>query len=816
MNLKLFLTIGVSLFILSACGSVATDKKVASSQKSNESIVDEIPLTNTEGSNDININNDINNSEINVIKKLMIFGEPTKVILQNEQYLFNPTIKNSSATLLRYRAEGLPIWLKLDTFTGQISGIPTNGDIGLTDNIIITVTDGNETSSLAPFRIEVENVNDAPTIVGNPHPQAYEDIEYTFQPIANDIDINTTLSFMGINFPDWLQIDKSTGKVTGIPKVSDIGVDENITIVVSDGAVTSSLVFSLEIMEINDVPILSGEPLLTVNEDSLYEFTFDIINEENDILEFGGRYLPSWLSIDNMGRLSGIPTNDNVGINGPISIVVTDGNKASVFRDFNITVINVNDAPIVRGEPLTEAIEDDIYRFVPDVIEIDEYDFLTFSATNLPQWAIIKPSTGEIVGIPQNEDVGLSGDINISIVDNNGARVYYPLFKIEVINTNDAPVISGLPSTLSPVSVKYSFTPIATDEDINSTLSFSAVNLPSWLNINSITGEVSGTPESTDVGTYQDINISVSDGMESTNLAPLTITIIGSNKPFQTGQQTSYITFDDGFYKEGRDRAFSRDSDNGIVYHNASGIMWQDNITIKKQWLTDKNYDGYRHFDTSGDTASSYCENLELGEFDDWRLPTIEELVMLTDKSKTELTFDDAFENVEKSGYWSSSSVVNNSEKGWIVNFTAGTDDWSKKNINQNVKCIRNSDINISFYKEANSTIVTDNITALQWEDQESIQEGTFEEAINYCESLELEGYNDWRLPNLNELYTIGDRTVDSPAISDKFKHINSEVYWSSTTVALSNNSAWVIDFYKAYDGWQDVGDSVFIRCVRN
>ena len=326
------------------------------------------------------------------------------------------------------------------------------------------------------------------------------------------------------------------------------------------------------------------------------------------------------------------------------------------------------------------AIEDAIYRFTPDVIEIDEYDFLTFTASNLPQWAIIKAGTGEIVGIPQNEDVGLSADINISIVDNNGATVYYPLFKIDVINTNDTPAIYGSALTLSPISIKYSFTATATDEDINTTLSFNATNIPSWLTINSTTGELSGIPESTDIGVYEDINISVTDGIETVSLDPFNLTIIGSNKPFQTGQQTSYISLDDGFYKEGQDRAFSRDAESEIVYHNASGVMWQDNTKIIKPWLTDINYDGYRHFDTTGDTAVSYCQDLELGEFDDWRLPTVEELVMLTDKSKVDFTFDDIFENIENTSYWSSSSVANNSEKGWIVDFTSGTDDWSNKN----------------------------------------------------------------------------------------------------------------------------------------
>ena len=138
------------------------------------------------------------------------------------------------------------------------------------------------------------------------------------------------------------------------------------------------------------------------------------------------------------------------------------------------------------------------------------------------------------------------------------------------------------------------------------------------------------------------------------------------------------------------------------------------------------------------------------------------------------------------------------------------------KIISKNVKCIRNSEVNSSFYKLENSNIVTDNITALQWEDNQQIEDGSFEDAINYCDVLQLDGYNDWRVPNLNELYTLADRSIDSPALNDTFKNSYSEMYWSSTTVATSNTIAWVVDFYKASDGWKDKDETAFIRCVRN
>ncbi|MET0066066.1 MAG: putative Ig domain-containing protein [Candidatus Thiodiazotropha sp.] len=90
--------------------------------------------------------------------------------------------------------------------------------------------------------------------------------------------------------------------------------------------------------------------------------------------------------------------------------------------------------------------------------------------------------------------------------------------------TNAAPTISGSPSTNVDVGTAYSFTPAANDED-GDDLSFSVVNLPSWASFNSTTGAVSGTPGAQDVGDYNNIRISVSDGSDEASLAAFSITV---------------------------------------------------------------------------------------------------------------------------------------------------------------------------------------------------------------------------------------------------------------------------------------------------
>jgi len=68
---------------------------------------------------------------------------------------------------------------------------------------------------------------------------------------------------------------------------------------------------------------------------------------------------------------------------------------------------------------------------------------------------------------------------------------------------------------------------------------------------------------------------------------------------------------------------YTKDSIKKITVDNITGLMWQDNNTIKKPWSEGTLF---REFDTSGDTATTYCSNLNWGGYDDWRIPSIGEL----------------------------------------------------------------------------------------------------------------------------------------------------------------------------------------------
>jgi len=199
----------------------------------------------------------------------------------------------------------------------------------------------------------------------------------------------------------------------------------------------------------------------------------------------------------------------------------------------------------------------------------------------------------------------------------------------------------------------------------------------------------------------------------------IVITIINIDeivlKPLKkTGQIESYdkdgnidnTIFDDGYYQTGIDSHYSRDN-NEIVTDSVTKLMWADdaNVATKtKQWLTDDkyaicdaNYSSPSCFDTSSnisdssdDTAIEYCHSLRLGGFSNWRLPSINELLYIVDRSRLNPAVDSIFQNISKKYYLSSTTIISHENYIWGVKFSDGSNTFMKKNSNYSIRCVRN------------------------------------------------------------------------------------------------------------------------------
>ncbi len=111
--------------------------------------------------------------------------------------------------------------------------------------------------------------------------------------------------------------------------------------------------------------------------------------------------------------------------------------------------------------------------------------------------------------------------------------------------------------------------------------------------------------------------------------------------------------------------------------------------------------------------------------------------------------------------------------------------------------------------------IVKDSLSKLEWQDDAVGSSITWQAAIDRCEALELDGYSDWRLPNINELKSIVDRSKVNPAIAVGFENTSSNYYWSSTSYEKNKSYAWVVFFHYGRVDSSAKGNNSDVRCVR-
>ena len=320
-------------------------------------------------------------------------------------------------TRLTFRVSGLPSWASFNTSSGRISGTPQSGDVGTSSNIVISVSDGEFSSSLSAFTITVSANNSAPQISGSAPTSVNVGDNYAFTPTASDPD-NDNLTFSVSGLPSWASFNTSSGRISGTPQSGDVGTSSNIVISVSDGEFSSSLsAFTITVSANNSAPQISGSAPTSVNVGDNYAFTPTASDPENDTLTFSVSGLPSWASFNtSSGRINGTPQSGDVGTSSNIVISVSDGEFSSSLSAFTITVSANNSAPQISGSAPTSVNVGDTYAFTPTASDPDN-DNLTFSVSGLPSWASFNTSSGRISGTPQSGDVGTYSNIVITVSD---------------------------------------------------------------------------------------------------------------------------------------------------------------------------------------------------------------------------------------------------------------------------------------------------------------------------------------------------------------------------------------------------------------
>ena len=475
------------------------------------------------------------------VEALTVAGDPFEI---------KPAATDPENDLLTFEILNKPDWATFDTATGELSGTPTDANVGTYSHVRISVSDSTNLTKGNKFHIKVNQRpappppdNNPPVISGSAPSAVTEGQAYSFTPSASDPD-GQSLSFSIAGKPTWASFNTANGQLAGVPGAGTAGGYGNIRISVSDSMASATLpAFSITVTASNQAPVISGVAATAGREGISYSFTPTASDPEGSTLSFSISNKPSWASFSNSsGRLSGTPPAGSAGNYGGIVITASDGNLTTSLAAFSINVA-ANRTPSISGTPAATVTTGQAYSFTPNASDPDG-NAISFSIVNKPTWASFSNSTGRLSGTPAQSAAGDYVEIRISASDGM-ATTTLPAFQVSVDAANRPPTISGAPPAAVVEGQAYSFTPTASDPD-GDTLSFTITNKPSWATFSTSTGRLSGTPGTGTVGSYSNIQIKVSDSALQASLPAFSVAVQQSANGTATLSWSPPTTREDG------------------------------------------------------------------------------------------------------------------------------------------------------------------------------------------------------------------------------------------------------------------------------
>jgi Protein of unknown function (DUF1566)/Secretion system C-terminal sorting domain len=254
-----------------------------------------------------------------------------------------------------------------------------------------------------------------------------------------------------------------------------------------------------------------------------------------------------------------------------------------------------------------------------------------------------------------------------------------------------------------------------------------------------------------------------------------------------TGQTTSYTTT----FGEDNDYNINvpsyTNNGTGTITDNITGLMWQQadggEMTIEN--------------------AISYADNLVLGGFSDWRLPSPSESFSIMNHQNNMPAINTTYFINTNAGYWWTNAYqFGDPTKVWTTNAGGGIGNKPKAEtisaggtFRYHARCVRDVStptVIANHFTDNGDGTITDNLTQLIWQKVPNTNLLTWENAIAYAESFSLANANDWRLPNIKELQSLNDETKINPSVNTTFfSTIGIKNYWSATTLPNQVLESW-------------------------
>ena len=391
--------------------------------------------------------------------------------------------------------------------------------------VVLNVTDyaGNSDESVA--LVTVRNVNSPPVINSVPPIKAQQGSMYFYLIQASDAD-GDAIRFVRLDGPANLTVNATSGLVTWTPGPADVGSRKVTVGVTDDRSPFVTQTFTLEVQNLNDPPYFVSLPVQTAVQNQPYNYKAEARDPDNDQLVFTLVAGPRGITLASYtGLLSWVPAWDQVG-NNRVVLEVHDA-SFKVYQDFNITVTNANDPPVILSVPPTSALQGVLYSYQVNAADPDGDEMRFFLNPAPGGMRITPPTSGLISWVPSPEQVG-ANFVRLEVTDGRGGASNQS-FTITVANVNDPPVIITTPPSMARQGALYSYLIQAPDPD-GDVVNYSLLSGPPEMAVNNISGLLEWLPGQSSVGRVS-VVVLASDGLGGIAVQTFQLQVLDTNDP---------------------------------------------------------------------------------------------------------------------------------------------------------------------------------------------------------------------------------------------------------------------------------------------
>jgi len=284
------------------------------------------------------------------------------------------------------------------------------------------------------FILKVTPVNDIPMLADIETQSIDEDSELTLNLFAIDMDgdnltYGATIDGHGI-------VETEGDMLTVIPD-QDYNGPIYVSIAVSDGQDTEESNFNIQVVPVNDPPVLDSIESKSIVEDSYLRLSLSATDVDGDSLTYSANAgKNAKVEIDG-NQLRVTPEND---FNGIINVMVKASDRfSSDSLMFPLEVLPIKDAPKLAAIESKSIVEDSYLRLSLSATDVDG-DSLTYSA-DAGQNAKVEIDGNQLRVTPEND---FNGDIDVLVYVDDGTSKDKIKFVLKVTPVNDAPVLTSI------------------------------------------------------------------------------------------------------------------------------------------------------------------------------------------------------------------------------------------------------------------------------------------------------------------------------------------------------------------------------------